>query len=244
MNFDSTEAAPSGSTTFNGQYNDVHGNQDSRHNRNFGTIHSAFTAISGDQIDSRNIVYHGPIINVHAGTTTSRESLQNTVQDIASALSFAPASNGPHLQIQSCQKQAMMAAADASDLMMSIVLLLADSTESFVKYRDFLRSLNIAMLWTKQTLKTFEFTPLGRNLANTIKPTILACRVLLQELFDKLCGYRESLSFSIIWDLWSLVMWSGSEAEEIFTIKSKLSGNQTELWSFLAALNSYVRYTL
>lgn len=237
---------PSRSTTFNGNYNDAQGNQDFRHTRNFGTINSTFTTISGDQNDQRSYVNHGPIFYMHPGTGGSRGPWQNAIDDFASVLGFTPASNGPYTQVQSFQQKALMVADDASALMISIILLLANRTVSSNAYGDLkqsLRLLNQTILATSLALKVFEFTPLGRNLAIMIKPIIVGCCGNLKELFDTLDDSREGVSFTFIRSLWSL--WSGpGEAEGLSMVKAKLSVHQIALQEFLVALNSCVWYTL
>lgn len=93
---------------------------------------------------------------------------------------------------------------------------------------------------TRQALQTFEYTPIGRNLATTVKPKVLGCHKDLQHLFDRLDNYREGLSFTGIRNLWSRVLWTALDGRELSLIKDKLAKHQTALREFLAALNSYV----
>lgn len=118
-------------------------------------------------------------------------------------------------------------------------------TESSDAYRDtkqFLELLNHTLLMTRLALQTFEHTPLGRNLANALKPAILGSRENLQELFDKLEDYRERLRFWSVRDLWSRVLWAGGEVQELSLMQEKLSMRQTAIREFLAALKSFVEY--
>lgn len=100
------------------------------------------------------------------------------------------------------------------------------------------------MLATKRVLETFQFIHLGRNLAKTIKPTIFACREILQEFSDTLDESREGHIFAVIRNLWGLALWSGSEAQGLSILREKLLVHQTALREFLAALNSYVRHRI
>lgn len=205
---------------------------------------ATFTSIGRDQ----NLNYHLDSSSHHATTTiniaidagsASESSLQNLVRTIASA------SNGSHIATtQSCHQQTIAAADKASGLIVSIVHLLMNRTEFSGICRDLKRSLgllNHTILMTRQALQTFEYTPFGRNLARTIKPAIIDCRVGLQYLFDKLEGCRKCLSVTVIRYLWNRVVWSGLDEQEISLIKRTIATHQVVLAEFLAALNSYVR---
>lgn len=205
-----------------------------------------FSSLGRDQnfnyhIDSRS--HHAPTtinIAIHTGSA-SGSSLQNFVQTLANA------SNGSPIETtKSSHQQAMMAADHASGLIVAIVQLIVNRTESSDTYRGLKQSLellNHAILMARLALQTFEYTPLGRHLAITIKPTVIDCRNDLQELSDKLYEYREGLSFTGIRDLWGHVLSSGAEGNELASVKSKLLTHQGVLGEFLAALNSYVQQT-
>lgn len=183
-------------------------------------------------------------IAIHANST-SEIPLQHIIQNVAGAANAtASASNGGfQIQMQNFHQQAMIVAEDASGLIVSIVQLLVNRTDSSDTYRDtkqFLELLNHTILMSRLALQTFEYTSLGRNLAKAILPTIAGCRTDLQELLHLLDNYREGLSYTSVRELWSRVLWSGSDIQEILIIKQKLSTHQISLREFLAALNSCV----
>lgn len=146
--------------------------------------------------------------------------------------------------MQNVHQQATIAAESASGLIIAIVQLLINRRESSDIYGDmkqFLELLNHTILMARLALQTFEYTSLGRSLARLIVPTIAGCHSNLQDLLDLLDHYREGLSYTSVRDLWSRVLWSGSEIQEIFIIKQKLSMDQIVIREFLAALTSCVQ---
>lgn len=154
---------------------------------------------------------------------------------------------GFQIQTQNFHQQAITAADDASGLIISIVQLLVNRTDSSsdTSYRDvkqFLELLNHTILMTRLALQTFEYTYLGRNLAKTIGPTIVDCLTKLQELLGVFNKYREGLGYTSVRDMWSRVIWSGSGIQEILLIKQQLLMHQTSLREFLAAINSCVHF--
>lgn len=184
-------------------------------------------------------------IAITAGSISDAALQQSIHQTVARASNAVASTAGPlPAPTQSSHQQAMLAADVASSLIISIVRLLVNRTESLDAYRSmkkFLMLLNHAILMTRYALQTFEYTPSGCNLASTIEPTIIGCRDHLQELLDMVHDYREGLSFTSVRDLWSRVLWSGSVVQELSLIQEKLSMNQAAFAEFLAALNSYVQ---
>ena len=233
----STLSGLSASATFNGNYHDVQGSQDNRHSRTIGTINSTFTTIGGDQIDSRSYT-------IHIHTSPSRTSLPHLIQSVANASNLAGASDGLPVQIQSHHQQAMVASDSAFALIISIVQLLrvnhTDPSDSDGTFRDIERALKLlydTISATRVALQLFEFTPLGRNFSTTIKLTVLDCCENLRKMLDQLENYRNGLNYTT---LWSSILWSGHEFDELYAINNKLSETQVELKKFLAAINSYV----
>lgn len=238
-----TQTGSSASATFHGNYNDVQGNQDHRSAKTIGSLNSTIVG-NQNQTDSRT--YHATTINIITiGAGTAAEPSVHRILQIVAGPSNTAASDGAHGPLQSCHQQAIDAADNASGLIVSIVHLLVNRTESLDTYRDLKRSLvllNHTILMTRLALQTFEYTPLGLNLARTIKPAILDCRIDLQELFDRLEHCREGLNATGIRHLWSRVLWSGLPEKELSFLKDKLGLHQVMLREFLATLNSYVRY--
>jgi hypothetical protein len=101
-----------------------------------------------------------------------------------------------------------------------------------------LESLHKILILTDLALQTYEYTPLGRNLANTIIPEVEQIGVALQELFDRINGYRQGLHPTSIRNLWRQVWWSGCEEDGLVSLTMKLSSHQKSLGKFLMALDS------
>lgn len=237
---DSTSSNAKVSATFNGSYHDVQGNQDNRHSRAIGTINSTFNTIGGDRIDSRS---YTTIVHIHAGPPGA--SLPQLIQTAVNASNLVGRSDGLAVQMESYHQRAMIASDSAIALIISIVqLLLVNRTDPSDKaFRDMERSLKLlydTISTTRVALQVFERTPLGRNLAITIEPTVLDCCENLQKLLGKLEDYRSGLSYTSVRSLWRNILWSAYEDDEIHAVSNKLSGIQATLGEFLAAINSYV----
>lgn len=130
----------------------------------------------------------------------------------------------------------------ATDLMIQIVQSLMDR-ESSDYYRDLkleLELLHKTSTLTGLAIQTYEYTPLGRNLANVVNREAEQCCVVLQELRDKINCYRQGLNSTTIQTFWRQVLWSGCEVEELASLRRNLSTRQKSLGGCLAALHSYV----
>lgn len=207
------------SAAFRGNYNDIQGSQFNR------TIE---TTIGGNQ--------NHTTVNITIGANSVAEpSLHHSLQ--GARPSNEAASDTACGTPQSWQQQVIAAADGTSGLTAAVVHLLANRTESS-DLKRVLELLNHTIVMIRLALQLFEHTPLGGNLARTIKPAILNCRASLQDLFDKLEGYREGISVTGIWLLWSRVIWGEFDNQEL---KEKLEMHQVSLMGFIAALDSYVR---
>ena len=153
----------------------------------------------------------------------------------------APSDTARH-PFEDCQQQMIAAADDTSGLIVSVVHLLTNRPNSYGDLKLCLMLLNRSMIMSRLALQIFEYTPLAPNLVRTIKPAILDCRVVLQELLDKLEASREGSSTTGIRHLWGRVLWGGFDNQELCLIKGRLGMHQAALMEFLAALNSYVPY--
>ena len=85
-------------------------------------------------------------------------------------------------------------------------------------------------------VETYEFTPVGRNLANVISPEVEKCCATLQELFNSIDTCRRGLFSTFICDLWRRVWWSGCDGQIL--LRTKLSAHRILLGGCLKALNS------
>ena len=126
-------------------------------------------------------------------------------------------------------------------LITQIIRLLVESRISSDDSRGLrleLETLRIILTLTKRTIQTYERTPLGRNLANTIIPEVQRCCIELQESFDKIDRYRQGLNLMSPHDLWQQIWWRQCEVDELSSLRTKLRGHQKSFGLFLMALNS------
>jgi hypothetical protein len=133
------------------------------------------------------------------------------------------------------------AGAIAASLIGKIEELLVDRTETTDNDRelkDELELLRQTLTLTRLGIQTFEYTPLGRNLAESINPELERCCVLLQQLFDSFDSCRQGLFPTFIWHLWRYVWWSGCEMDGRASLRTQLSAHRILLGGCLMALNS------
>ena len=153
------------SANFQGNYNDVRGDQDN----SIGTI----------------------IINI-GSDSVAESSAQRTFQLVAGSSNKAP-SVAAQCPLQSWQRKVIAVTDDTSRLIASIIRLLENRTEYFDSYRDL--KLSLELLYRTMIMSRFAVLeilgPRGRNLASTTKQAILGCRETLQELFLKLEGHQD-----------------------------------------------------
>jgi hypothetical protein len=129
----------------------------------------------------------------------------------------------------------------ATDLIIKIVQLLLDCGESQHYYRILeweLEPLCQTLTLTELALHTYEGTPLGQNLANSINPKVAQICVVLQELFDKIDSYRQGLKSTFICAMWYQVWRSRHQLDGLASLRMKLCDCQKSLGEFLMALNS------
>ena len=153
------------SANFQGNYNDVRGDQDN----SIGTI----------------------IINI-GSDSVAESSAQRTFQLVAGPSNKAP-SVAAQCPLQSWQRKVIAVTDDTSRLIASIIRLLENHAEYFDSYRDL--KLSLELLYRTMIMSRFAalevLGPRGRNLASTTKQAILGCRETLQELFLKLEGHQD-----------------------------------------------------
>lgn len=128
----------------------------------------------------------------------------------------------------------------ATSLTVKILQLLIDRRESSDDRAlvQELKTLQQTVTLVGLAIQTYEYTPLGRNLANNIIPEVEQCCVVLDELFQKINNYREGLYLTSIRNLWHQVRRSGSEVDGLSLLRARLSLHQRLLGEFLVALNS------
>ena len=162
------------SANFQGNYNDVRGDQDN----SIGTI----------------------IINI-GSDSVAESSAQRTFQLVAGPSNKAP-SVAAQCPLQCWQRKVIAVTDDTSRLIASIIRLLENHTEYFDSYRDL--KLSLELLYRTMIMSRFAaleiLGPRGRNLASTTKQAILGCRETLQELFLKLEGHQDLRVTDILWN--------------------------------------------
>jgi phage terminase Nu1 subunit (DNA packaging protein) len=128
----------------------------------------------------------------------------------------------------------------ATGLTVKILQLLIDRRESSDDRAlvQELKTLQQILTLVGLAIQTYEYTPLGRNLADNIIPEVEQCRVVLDELFHKINSYREGLFPTSIRNLWHQVRRNGSEVDGLSLMRARLSVHQRSLSEFLVALNS------
>ena len=78
------------------------------------------------------------------------------------------------------------------------------------------------------------------RLINALTPEVDRCRVVLEELLDRVIGTRRGLSWTSIGSLWNSVWRSRWYGDELESLRTKLSESRESFCAFLMALNSYV----
>jgi hypothetical protein len=129
----------------------------------------------------------------------------------------------------------------ANGLVLEIVQLLIDRGDHEDDYRTLeleLESLRQTLTLTTLAILTYEFTPLGRYIANTITPEVEQISIVLQELLDRLCGYKQGADSTSIRDMWSQVWWSRCDVRGLASLRTSLYLRQKSLDELLMALNS------
>ena len=129
----------------------------------------------------------------------------------------------------------------ATTLIVKIGQLLTDRRDVGHDYRTLeleLESLRQTLTLTNLAIQAYIRTPLGRNLANSIMPHVEQIYAVMQQLFDKIDGYREGLSFTCIRSLWRRVWWGGREEDGLTSLRTKFHTGQISLGEILMALNS------
>ena len=115
-----------------------------------------------------------------------------------------------------------------------------DRAELDCGLKEELQTLRQTLILASLAIQTYEYTPLGPNLANTINPEIEQCCTVLQKIFDNIDSCRRSLSSTPIHDLWRRVwwMWSGCKMDRQASWRSELFTHRKLIGGCLMALNS------
>jgi hypothetical protein len=103
-----------------------------------------------------------------------------------------------------------------------------------------LKTLHQSIMLTRHAIQEYENRHLGQSLIHAVTPEVDRCRVVLQELFDRVNGTWKGLDSTCIRDFWRQVWWGRWDGDEMALLKDQLSGSRKLLLGFLRALNSYV----
>jgi hypothetical protein len=177
------------------------------------------------------------------GGSTSKRTLSGILRDFGLVLPTSGPATLPRRDVLARAQHrygADLVGDIATSLTVKILQLLIDRRESSDD-----RALGQELKTLQQTLtliglaiQTYEYTPLGRNLANNIIPEVEQCCVVLDELFHEINSYRAGLYPTSIRNLWHQVWRSGSELDGLSLLRARLSVHQRSLSEFLVALNS------
>jgi hypothetical protein len=117
---------------------------------------------------------------------------------------------------------------------------LIDRAELDCGLKEELQTLRQTLILADLAIQTYEYTPLGPNLANTINPEIEQCCTVLQKIFDSIDSCQRGLSSTPIRDLWRRVWWmrSGCETDGQTSWRSELFTHRMLIGGCLMALNS------
>ena len=134
------------------------------------------------------------------------------------------------------------AIAAATRLTVEIVTLLMvpQAEEPHKELRLELAALNESLVMTGAAMQEYKDRSLGQSLINAITPEVKRCRIVLEELFDRVSGTRWGLNHTSIQDLWPPVWWSRWSGDELVLLRTKLSQRRESLCGVLMALNSCV----
>ncbi|KIM76410.1 hypothetical protein PILCRDRAFT_649108 [Piloderma croceum F 1598] len=103
--------------------------------------------------------------------------------------------------------------------------------------KEELQTLRQTLILAGLAIQTYEHTPLGPNLANTINPEIVQCCTVLQKIFDSIDSCHRGLSSTPIHDLWRRVWWWWSMDRQA-SWRSELFSHRMLIGGCLMALNS------
>ena len=103
-----------------------------------------------------------------------------------------------------------------------------------------LKTLHQSIMLTRRAIQEYENRDLGQSLIHAVTPEVGRCRVVLQELFDRVNGTWKGLDSTCIRDFWLQVWWGRWDGDEMALLKDQLSDSRKLLLGFLRALNSYV----
>lgn len=134
----------------------------------------------------------------------------------------------------------------AIGLIIEIMQLLISQRQFSDNHRDLeleLESLYQSLILAGLAIQSYQYSPLGRHLANTITPEMKQCRVVLQELLNKVSATRQSFDSTCISNLWYRIWRSRWEESELVSFRLRLSESRRALEAFLKALNSYVGFS-
>ena len=200
---------------------------------------STFIDVGRDQ--THNTTIHHQTINLNISVSGSTRNLHHFLRDVTDDV---PAWGAQELQKMAIALSSHSTAGTSGDtvarLIIEIVQLLMH-TETSGDYRNLkleLESLQQTLTLVGLAVHAYEYTQLGRSLANIMNQELERCRVVLQELLDTINGYRWGLRSTRIHYYWSQVWWSGCDMDRLMALRQKLSACQGSLSRCLKGLKS------
>lgn len=201
---------------------------------------STFNDVGRDQIQITQI------FQVNIG---SRQSLHpDCVHKGSKALewpSLAPVTLSPSAPAPPSHFKSIISVVDiTAGLIIQILNLLITPVQSMTSNQKDLRlelkTLHQSIMLTRRAIEEYENRRLGQSLIHAVMPEVDRCRVVLQELFDRVNRTWKGLDPTCIRDLWRQVWWGRWDGDEMALLKDQLSDSRRLLLGFLRALNSYV----
>jgi hypothetical protein len=197
---------------------------------------SSFNDIGGDQ-NIHNTTIKQQNIHINVSLTGPGQSLHQVLDNVNNGLRV---SSGASQRKALAHYEANSGSDVAARLIVDIVQLLMDRgfSDCYQDLKQELEVLHQTLTLTELAIQAYEYTPLGRNLANIFGEEAKRCSVVLRELLDTMNGCRRGLDPTRINHLWSRVWWSGYDVNEWSSLRLKLSAHQRSLCVCLKALNS------
>lgn len=201
------------------------------HPRNVDARGSTFTYIGRDSHT------HYQTVHVHLShPDLPQRILRNFSGDGSLQTPTSAGFQSGHSSLQSCFAREV-----AAGLVIKIMQSLMEREPRYFRLKLVLELLHKTLTLGGLAIQAYEYTPLGRNLANVVNQEAEKCCIILQELLDKINCHCQGLISTNVQTLWRRVLWSGCGLDEM---EIKLSSRQRSLGECLMALNSYVSLTL
>jgi hypothetical protein len=202
---------------------------------------STFIDVGREQ--THNTTIHHQTINLNISVSGPTRNLHHLLRDVTDDV---PAcwQGAQELQKKAIAPSFHSTASTSGDIVAHLIIEIVQllmHTETSGDYRILkleLESLQQTLTLVGLAVHAYEYTQLGRSLANIMNQELERCRVVLQELLDTINGYRWGLSSTRIHYYWSQVWWSGCDVDGLMALRQKLAACQEYLSRCLKGLKS------